>query len=589
MPPTIMTARDEKNNDIVGWVADPNGRGTSGLVISCLLTLGLCVWSAMHLNIPVKHEGQREFWLRRVKWSTCGVPIPELVVLLAWRQWTSAGRLTKEVNKIFNNGKSTLPLSNSNPRSLPSTADISCNDFANITRRKHMWTNIHSFYAGSGGFVFELDESKNGCGLEPFVSGPQRLTLTAHGVLLLARSGLVPDVDKREILDKSKTDALAKSLVLLQAGWMLLQTVGRIATRIPISLLEVNTIGHIMCAFVVYLLWWNKPREIHEPTVLRGDWVDSMCAYMYMSSRISGPNTKGILKPRSWVTPELRRCLYLESDNGSNPPVSSPHSDVIEAFSDPSNSDSPMDINQEDDLASTRTVQSRGMLQMQPSRYPDSQKTISRKLMMGWISQPISDTFILREARHKLVVEAIQKFPAVKNRFKNLPSDTEDVHRNITATYEPFIEQLVVRRARNWPSDFLLPGLKGETMGMTLWLATMIYGGVHIAAWNEYFPTETERLLWHLSSVYITRSGLLWLLMNVMGAVSPWAKSYWHRFIALQAFWIEYVFYGVIATACGVLYILARAFLVVDAVVTLRQIPAQTYATPEWSEIIPHL
>jgi hypothetical protein len=88
--------------DIVGWVSDPNGRGTSSLILSCLLTLGLCVWSALHLNIPAKSEGQREYWLRRAKWFLCGVLIPEIVVLLAWRQRTSAGRLTNEVNKIFN-------------------------------------------------------------------------------------------------------------------------------------------------------------------------------------------------------------------------------------------------------------------------------------------------------------------------------------------------------------------------------------------------------------------------------------------------------------------------------------------------------
>jgi hypothetical protein len=43
-----------------------------------------------------------EYWLPRVKWSICGVLIPEIVVLLAWRQWTSAGWLTNEVNKVLN-------------------------------------------------------------------------------------------------------------------------------------------------------------------------------------------------------------------------------------------------------------------------------------------------------------------------------------------------------------------------------------------------------------------------------------------------------------------------------------------------------
>lgn len=81
-------------------------------------------------------------------------------------------------------------------------------------------------------------------------------------------------------------------------------------------------------------------------------------------------------------------------------------------------------------------------------------------------------------------------------------------------------------------------------MGMTLWFATMAYGGVHIAAWHEYFPTRTEQMLWHFSSGYIASSGLPWFLMNGMGAASPWASVYWDRFIAFRAPWIEYIGYG---------------------------------------------
>jgi hypothetical protein len=112
---------------------------------------------------------------------------------------------------------------------------------------------------------------------------PKRLPLTAHGVLLLAKSGLLPDINKRDFKDKSKTDGLAKALVFLQASWMLLQTFSRMAAHIPTSL-EVNNIGPKVCAFDIYSLWRNKLRRIHEPTVLKGDWVDSICAYMYMSS-----------------------------------------------------------------------------------------------------------------------------------------------------------------------------------------------------------------------------------------------------------------------------------------------------------------
>ena len=40
------------------WVPDPDNRGTWSLLYSCVFTLVLCVWTAIHLNIPSYHESQ---------------------------------------------------------------------------------------------------------------------------------------------------------------------------------------------------------------------------------------------------------------------------------------------------------------------------------------------------------------------------------------------------------------------------------------------------------------------------------------------------------------------------------------------------
>lgn len=85
----------------VGWVSDPNGRGTAGLVTSCVLTLGLCAWSALHLNIPPKGETKRQYWSRNARWVLLGVFIPELVILAAWRQWASCRELEMELRYIL--------------------------------------------------------------------------------------------------------------------------------------------------------------------------------------------------------------------------------------------------------------------------------------------------------------------------------------------------------------------------------------------------------------------------------------------------------------------------------------------------------
>lgn len=104
--PPSTTAPTGDVQHTVGWVSDPNGRGTAGLILSCLLTLILCVWSAMHLNIPQKHESKPQYWLRNAKWVFLGILIPELVVLSAWRQWLSAKSMSHQMRKIFDDESS---------------------------------------------------------------------------------------------------------------------------------------------------------------------------------------------------------------------------------------------------------------------------------------------------------------------------------------------------------------------------------------------------------------------------------------------------------------------------------------------------
>ena len=84
----------------VGWVEDPNGRGTFGLVVSCLSTLLHCVYSAMHLNLPMHHESSARYVWRYFKWALIGVLGPELVVWTAWRQYVSAHALRHEIREM---------------------------------------------------------------------------------------------------------------------------------------------------------------------------------------------------------------------------------------------------------------------------------------------------------------------------------------------------------------------------------------------------------------------------------------------------------------------------------------------------------
>jgi len=78
------------------------------------------------------------------------------------------------------------------------------------------WTMMHSFFAGMGGYA--IDTHPKSPDDSEFICGSPRITLTDDGVLFLARYGCLPDLSTETIIDKSKADPIAKSLVCIQAG-----------------------------------------------------------------------------------------------------------------------------------------------------------------------------------------------------------------------------------------------------------------------------------------------------------------------------------------------------------------------------------
>ena len=217
----------DKAPQYVQYVGDPNGRGTISLVISCVLALTLCVWSALHLNVPSNSQTMLASLMTQCRWIATGVYAPELVVFTAWRQWSSAKLLSNLVDKRGEVGKQ--------------THDNWDEEVVAPDRLSYAWTMTHSFFASTGGFAFENADDE----AQYLPKGCERLTLTARGVALLASCGHLPDVSEAEIIDKSKANNVAKVLVIIQASWMLVQVIGRLLAALPVTLLEVNTIAHV--------------------------------------------------------------------------------------------------------------------------------------------------------------------------------------------------------------------------------------------------------------------------------------------------------------------------------------------------------
>ena len=68
-----------------------------------------------------------------------------------------------------------------------------------------------------------------------------------------------------EIKDKGKSDWLAKSLVLLQTSWFVMQCIARAVKHLPVTHLEIVTLAYAAMNFVIYVFWWNKPLNVNVP------------------------------------------------------------------------------------------------------------------------------------------------------------------------------------------------------------------------------------------------------------------------------------------------------------------------------------
>ncbi|KAG2095668.1 uncharacterized protein F5147DRAFT_717715 [Suillus discolor] len=108
----------------------------------------------------------------------------------------------------------------------------------------------------------------------------------------------------------------------------------------------------------------------------------------------------------------------------------------------------------------------------------------------------------------------------------------------------------------------------------TLSMAT-IFGGIHCLAWFFTFVTHQEQLLWHICALGIT--GTPWLFFCVaftFGAASPGLLRQLNIPIGLL---------------CIILYVTARAILLVLMFTTLRHLPGDAYQAVSWIGLVPHL
>ncbi|KIP03894.1 hypothetical protein PHLGIDRAFT_59051, partial [Phlebiopsis gigantea 11061_1 CR5-6] len=123
------------------------------------------------------------------------------------------------------------------------------------------WTIVHAFYAVMGGFIVDTKEPISVFGNET------RFVLTANGIshIIKLYPHLIPDISEISLQDRSKADSISKALLVMQVLYFCMSCILRRVESLNLTLLEITTLAHALCALLTYAVWWKKPLNVWEP------------------------------------------------------------------------------------------------------------------------------------------------------------------------------------------------------------------------------------------------------------------------------------------------------------------------------------
>ncbi|KIK64257.1 hypothetical protein GYMLUDRAFT_437380 [Collybiopsis luxurians FD-317 M1] len=532
---TLPTALSTAASDSIPQAGSSDAtRSTSEIVWSCITTIFACTWVAVHPNVPFIHASNRELLWRRAKILAVALIAPEFVIIWAANQLRSAFHAVRTLREFD-----------------------AC---------QH-WTMTHGMFLVMGGFMLTDASGK--------ISQVLQEKNLAH--LLFQGDIVLPHISESEIMDRSKGDALAKTLVLIQTTWFIAQVISRAVLHLPITELELTTVAFALLNFFTYALWWKKPLDVRYPILVALlPTHESEVIFRRQRSEPEGENvdrddtiSQGSTDWVSWFSSELAQFQNLRTHF---------YSQVTEEVHT-------MNINSR--RIDGDTEGGSYSCSQSPAEAPDKNNTdnfqrVSSSLTSTSLSsapevglQAHSAISDWEEGREPFLSKASSFITSVWAYFlglfrgfimpaPNLSSDED--HRytnNVPLFYAGPRRPVLLETASRFSFYF-------GSMVLEMFIGTL-FGSIHCAAWAFHFPSKLERDLWRTMSLCIT--------------VAPLAMI----FGVIPVFINRYLYLTRITRWLFVVYILARLMILVMAFVLLRDLPEAAFQEIQWTTYIPHV
>ncbi|KUJ18871.1 uncharacterized protein LY89DRAFT_780856 [Mollisia scopiformis] len=540
---TTFTPNCSSLAEPVNFVFSTSSRSTLDILWSCLFTLIACTWTILHLNVPEQRGDQDPGWIGDCKWFLKGIWMktkwmiltmlaPELLLSISLGALVHA----KEVNELLKKF---------------------------IEEDGVEWSLTHGMFLNMGGFVIQAVENDSISSIQPIYTGPPGF-VTPEGSGGLKRRQTSPatitsDGSHEELQDTARTSYRNNQ-------WTALQDIDPIASP-------------------------NQDRPSTDVGTQRAseNWSQD--------SRGMDPRTESGLEvrysdePSEFLAPE---CYHLTADQLYM-------------------------------LRDKKILKRLPAITKEELNARSKSDAFSKAIAMGqifWMAFQV----IVRAARHLAISQlelAVAAFSVcgifIYASSWNKPKDVQiplPILRYPAAVPADLVRQLgeyaeveysafsmsefvplpkwvrtpqydgsIVSNSTVWDGKESYTGYMGTEMGLTL--GGVIFGVLHVLAWNFHFPSEIERNLWRASSVICTCLPVLFLCITYL-----FSRALEVELGARILGRIEDIIRAELATSIAfvffVVYSLARLYILIEIFRTLCFLPVDAY-TATWAASIPHV
>lgn len=402
---------------------------------------------------------------------------------------------------------------------------------------------------------------------------------------------------KESIAGRSKRDYFTKFITSIQAFWFCVQFFVRIHESLPVSLLELNTFAHSVCALITYCLWWHKPSDIDDPFVLyteHSSALRDLCAAQWTLGA-SGKHYK-------------KQCISRSSSSSSSSTDDEKvtlSSKWIPSFTH-AGSELPMNFFRGRSGITLLPGTGEDWYIFRPNeprwhyypRYRDEKRLKLRIISESHHSDyPTTATTLLQSG---------QRIPGtnehVDHRFRLVEVDSITLHRwHRALSSHPSSSSAFFRGnysiwLRDRQPNFVWPRGLDSTDGpaiadelvkslFTALITSLSYGSLHILAWDSavLHPNSAEEMLWKISCLNLEVLGPFAFI--VWAGLKGWRGPDAHLNLSLG--WS--VAMGIVTSAAFLAYVLSRVYLVVEAFVVIPYMDPGVYEMPKYAVYFPHV